>query len=517
MGQDIMCDFYNFINKHKIATVIIIALIINVCACALSVGFDSAYWATVVRNIRSGSGLYSVDGYYYTPVWGYLLGISDVLATAFVDLGNYLVIVPQAIGIRVEQFYFTAEATKPLFNFIVKTTLVAGNFILAYLIYCIVGELGYSEKNAFRSAALIMICPITIVSSCFIGMPDIYSAVFIAGTILMMLREKYFLAGVFFSISVLTKFFPVFLIFILLAYVVAKYRDDRMMCIRNATKSIIGALIATLVIYAPVIKEGTFFESFRFIFDRAASMKSMISSHMPLIVCAIAAIVAIIALLIYIRNKKHVHFFNCMNLILIGTIAVIVAIVVLYMTGGGIVPASRVAFYIFLVFISILSGISLYRNREGDFNRRFIALCFIMMIFCMLYPPTPQYLVILFPFIALMIGMNNEKCIKGYIALSIGALLFAVIVNESLLLMSLAQWTDLISVDTVMNIHHAFDLAIGGTTLHHILYLLIGIIQYCAILVLLWFGMINNKEESGFPEMIGEIKNDRPAFLKRSD
>lgn len=511
-----MHDFYGFIKKHKVATIIAAALVINICACMLSAGFDSAYWAAMVRNIRSGSGLYSVDGYYYTPVWGYLLGISDALATSLVDLGNYLVVVPQAIGIKVDPFCFTAETTKPLFNLIVKTTLVAGNFILAYLVYCIIGELGYSKENAFKSAALVMLCPIAIVGSCFIGMPDIYSAVFIAGTILMMLREKYFLAGAFFSISVLTKFFPIFLIFILLAYIIAKYRDDRTACIRNATKSIVGALIATLVIYAPVIKEGMFFESFRFLSDRAASMESMISSHAPLIICALAAIAAVIALLIYIRNKKHIHFFNCMNLVLIGTVAAIAAVTVLYIAGGDIISASRVAFYVFLVFMSVVSGIVLYRNREGDFDRRFIALCFLMMIFCMLYPPTPQYVVILVPFIALMIGMNNEKCMKGYVAVSIGVFLFVLVANGPLL-MSLAQWTDLISVDTVMNIHHAFDLAIGGTTLHHILYLLTGIIQYCAILVLLWFGLINNKDEIGFPEMIGEIKNDKPAFLKRSD
>ena len=511
-----MRDVYGFVKEHKVATVIVTALVINVCACLLSAGFDSAYWAAVVRNIRSGSGLYSVDGYYYTPVWGYFLGISDALATSLVDLGNYLVVVPQAIGIKVDPFCFTAETTKPLFNLIVKTVLVAGNFILAYLVYCIIGELGYSKENAFRSAALVMLCPITIVGSCFIGMPDIYSAVFIAGTILMMIREKYFLAGVFFSVSVLTKFFPVFLIFILLAYIIAKYRDDCMACIRNVAKSIAGALIATLVIYAPVIKEGMFFESFRFLSDRAASMESMISSHTPLIICAMAAVAAVIALLIYIRNRKHTRFFNCMNLVLIGTAAAVAVITVLCITGGGIISGSRVAFYVFLIFMSMVSGIVLYRNREGDFNRRFIALCFIMMIFCMLYPPTPQYLVILVPFITLMIGMNNEKCMKGYAAVSVGVFLFVLIANGPLL-MSLAQWTDLISVDTVMNIHHAFDLAIGGTTLHHILYLLIGIIQYCAILILLWFGLINNKEESGFPEMIGEIKSDRPAFLKRSD
>lgn len=509
-----MRDIREVLIEHKVATVLIAAFTINVLACLLPANFDSAYWATVVRNIRSGFGLYAVDGYFYTPVWGYMLGATDAIASIMINVGNYLTVVPQAIGIRFDPFCFTSESTAPIFNIVNRSILIAGNFILAYLVHTTVIELGYSNDAAFKAMALTLFCPILIVGSCIIGMPDVYSAVFILGTILMMLRKQFFFAGVFFAISVLTKFFPVFLIFIVLAYIMAVYRDDIRTCAKQIALSVSGALVTTIVIYIPIIMEGMFWESFRFISDRSTSVEGFITSHLFMMVGAIVAAVAIIGLLIHARRKNGVHYFNCRNLVLLG---VLFAVAILGLTCAmkgidGVLSSSRVAFYVFSVIMGFVMGIALYRNRDGDFNKRFIMMCFLMMTVCMLYPPTPQYLVIIVPFMVMVIGMGNRMCRKGYVLISIAVIVFVMICNGPLLL-SLAEWTDLISVDTVMAVHNLFNVSIGGITLRHLLYLGVGIFQYIGILVLLWYGQVENNTE-GFSDVVKEIDNDRAFFVK---
>lgn len=509
-----MRDIREVLIEHKVATVLVVAFSIDLVACLFPVSFDSAYWATVVRNIRSGFGLYAVDGYFYTPVWGYMLGATDAIASMIINMGNYLTVVPQAIGIRFDPFYFTSESTAPIFNFVNRSILIAGNFILAYLVHTIVIESGHSKDAAFKAMALTLFCPILIVSSCVVGMPDVYSAVFILGTILMMLRKQFFLAGVFFAISVLTKFFPVFLIFIVLAYIMAVYRDDIRTCAKQIVLSVSGALITTIVIYIPIIMEGTFWESFRFISDRSTSVEGFITSHLFTIAVAIVAVMVILGLLIHVRRKNEVHYFNCRNLVLLGVLfAVVILGVTCVMKGiDGMPSGFRVAFYAFSVIVGFVMGVALYRNREGDFDKRFISMCFLMMVVCMLYPPTPQYLVIIVPFMAIAIGMGNVGCMKGYILIGIADVLFPIICNSPLLL-SLAEWTNLISVDTVMAIHNLFNAPIGGITLRHILYLGVGVFQYIGILVLLRYGLIENNTD-GFSDVVKVIDNDKAFFVK---
>ena len=53
----------------------------------LAYTFDTNYWAIVTRNIQMGEGLYGLRGYYYTPVWGYILGFVSMFDSFFFNIG----------------------------------------------------------------------------------------------------------------------------------------------------------------------------------------------------------------------------------------------------------------------------------------------------------------------------------------------------------------------------------------------------------------------------------------------
>lgn len=59
-----------------VATVsLVVHMILTV---AFSHTFDSEYWLLIMQNIETGNGLYDINGYYYTPIWGYLLSFIEI-------------------------------------------------------------------------------------------------------------------------------------------------------------------------------------------------------------------------------------------------------------------------------------------------------------------------------------------------------------------------------------------------------------------------------------------------------
>ena len=62
-----------------LAIVIFIGVAIRlVLAPLLTYDYDIYHWGVILENIRTGNGLYGMAGYYYTPVWGYLLGTESL-------------------------------------------------------------------------------------------------------------------------------------------------------------------------------------------------------------------------------------------------------------------------------------------------------------------------------------------------------------------------------------------------------------------------------------------------------
>ena len=44
---------------------------------------DFNYWILTSENLTAGEGLYGMPGYFYTPVWGFVLAVLSNLANLF--------------------------------------------------------------------------------------------------------------------------------------------------------------------------------------------------------------------------------------------------------------------------------------------------------------------------------------------------------------------------------------------------------------------------------------------------
>ena len=88
--------------RHPFLLILVVGIILRLLIASFSMGFDADYWAVVLRNIEAGDGLYVAEGYYYTPVWGYVLGLIGALQTVFMDLGEVALRVIEAFPVRRE-------------------------------------------------------------------------------------------------------------------------------------------------------------------------------------------------------------------------------------------------------------------------------------------------------------------------------------------------------------------------------------------------------------------------------
>ena len=163
--------------KHPLLWLIIIGTLIHLFAAVFQIVFDNDYWALVIRNIEAGNGLYEVTGYYYTPVWGYVLGLVSALQTVFLDLGMDV--------LRVVEFFFAEDppytyysATVPsiAFSISTKAPLILSDLILAYLVRSLVVDSTGDVKKGNLAFILIYMCPLLIGASCITAMPDTIAA-----------------------------------------------------------------------------------------------------------------------------------------------------------------------------------------------------------------------------------------------------------------------------------------------------------------------------------------------------
>ena len=82
-----------------LAIVLVIGFVIRITAgLVLNYGYDVHHWAIIMANASSGNGLYGLTGYFYTPVWGYILGFMNLIQQACLTLGETAFRVPEARG-----------------------------------------------------------------------------------------------------------------------------------------------------------------------------------------------------------------------------------------------------------------------------------------------------------------------------------------------------------------------------------------------------------------------------------
>lgn len=235
----------------------------------LTYPFDIEHWAVIMQNTESGNGLYGLTGYFYTPIWGYMLGFQDLVLNTFfsIDYGERFT---DLAGIEGLQFIFhTSTVTTPEYNLIIKLPLILVDLITGYLVFRMVLDRTGDQRKASIGFGLWFLCPLTIYMSAIQAQFDCVSAMLTLLCVLFLKNDRSFLAGIMFAVAALLKFFPAFCIFIFCIYL-RRVNGDRSVGRRKLLSAAAGAFAAFVVIYAPQILDGTFVDSLSFIFGRAS-------------------------------------------------------------------------------------------------------------------------------------------------------------------------------------------------------------------------------------------------------
>ncbi len=420
-----MPDVRGFVDRHPLALILAVGVAIRLALAPIALPYDLDYWALVVRNLQVGEGLYGIEGYFYAPVWGYVLALSGVFQTFLLDLGETSERVAEAIFTEdIVGYRLSATVPSVAFNYVIKLPLILCDVLLALSVYILSKRL-MDEKKAVKATALAFLCPLSIGVTSFIGMPDTISALFMVLTVVLLMDRRLFLAGMTFSVAVWAKFFPAFMIFCLVSYVLVR-SDDKRDALKGVAMSALGFLAMTAALFLPQILEGNVDRCFQFIFDRVSVSAS-------------------------------------------GTLL------------DSLESFSRAAVYIAALAGSIILSFRLFKSGRDNCDRNLVMYCFAIALICLLYPPAPQYAVILVPFLA-VVAAQDRRYMTPWWVLSIASVVFLTPTNADMLL-PLAAWTDLLSVESAMEAFRAFRTSLGPFTVMDLYYVAGGALLYLSIAI----------------------------------
>ena len=380
---------------HPLFLVILIGAVIRFVLSPLSLEVDTKFWTIIVRNMDAGQGLYAMEGNYYTPVWGYIIGFISFIQSSLLDFGDVVNVCDDALFVLGYKRYGYSNilATIP-FMILLKISLFISDLILSLIVYKIILERTGDMKKSVIGFALVFLAPTIIGSSSILTMSDTISAVFTVLSLYLIRRKNYCIAGICYSFAVLNKFFPIFLIFIIAAYIVSINEHDIKRSGRPLIGFTAGAIGASFMILLPQILDGTLPDCFRFITDRAA----------------------------YTTN--------------IGPLPINTVIIILL----GVIGIS------FLVYL----GYVLFKSDNNDDTM--VACSLLAMSAPMFLFTNAQYFVIIIPFLAYMAVIRSRVYKYVWLSVAVSALMIIPVLNTNAsMFLHLAYYTDMVDLGMILD------------------------------------------------------------------
>lgn len=285
-----------------LALVIIIGIVIRiVLGYCLEYNNDITAMMFTITNIDGGNGLYGIAGYYYPPVWGYMLAVfAEVIEHLGIDsLGDFFTEI-----LFMEEIEEEASVTTPEFNLAYSMYVMISDLLVSVMVYLIIEHFTEDRVKAKVGFTLFFLGINVIIISAVGGMFDSFSALMTLLCFYLLIKRYDFLAGVMFAMAVLLKLFPVFLIFLLVCYVL----EDKENWKSRLTKAVLGAGIFSVIIMLPQLIDGTLLESISFMTDRADSSEEysfFLLKYRNVITYAIIFILSLGAAILFRRQKKE--------------------------------------------------------------------------------------------------------------------------------------------------------------------------------------------------------------------
>lgn len=413
--------------RRPLVLIVLVGLILRFVLMPLvTYDFDIYHWALIIENINSGNNLYDLAGYYYTPVWGYILGAMSALANGILSIDIMGMTFTDMLPIEDLTYRFhIGTITTIEFNLFMKVPLVICDIVVGYIIYKLVLERTGDKKKATYGFALWFLCPIIIYMSAVQAMFDTISALFLLLTVFMVYKDKCFLAGMLFSAVILLKFFPAFCILVFIGYILVKHKEDGL-AKRKLFEAILGAAIMLIVLIVPQIINGQVDDALSFVIGRASN--STISS---MLFTLFGTTIAILGMLYF--------------------------------------------------------GYRMFKTRAEDADKALFENIFLSISCAMLISITPQYVIVMIPFLILYILTTDIHYRKCWILISVGAVVGAFVLNNYSLLCSLSEYTSIVAPDWIISSMRALEGTLFGVTYMNIMNSIANMTQYIGILLILVF------------------------------
>lgn len=248
---------------RDLLTVTIIGLVIRyVVGIFFTYPTDVNYWVIVSENLFSNEGLYGLPGYYYTPVWGYILSaVTSVIGMIGIPLGEYV----QELVTQNMILDWTNTLPSMWYAMAIKTVLFIFDLLVAVTLYKIGKEL-YSERHAFWMFTIWFLCPFTIVISSIRMMFENLEILLFLLSFLCMITKRPAWAGVMMALSLLTKPYGIFLAILMVGYSHAQSQS-----MRYTMRYIVAGCVTAMILFLPVILNGQLSEAMIWLTNRAGS------------------------------------------------------------------------------------------------------------------------------------------------------------------------------------------------------------------------------------------------------
>ena len=324
----VRCEPYCRIMLASIVVGVLLRLVIGTF---LTYSFDVNYWVTTSENIVAGEGLYESPGYYYTPVWGYVLAVAATVANMFgIPFGHYDQ--DAVIGSALNGAYLCIPDLG--YALLLKAILMAFDLIAGYFIFKIVELMTDDKRKASVSFAIWFLFPLTILLSSERVMFECIELAFMLMAVYMAFTDRPCMAGVAIAISLLTKPYGAFIAVLLIGYFLAK--DKKVI---DAVRYIVSTAVTGLVIMAPTLLEGNLLASQSWATSRVGDSAS--GYDLMMLVAPILVILCIVGIAMVYKHRIT----DCRAIMTIG----------LVITSLMLIAKGHVQYYLVLVpFVAIL-------------------------------------------------------------------------------------------------------------------------------------------------------------------
>ncbi len=265
-GHANICDLLRSRIGRDLLIVTVIGLVIRyVVGIFFTYPTDVNYWVIVSENLFSNEGLYGLPGYYYTPVWGYILSaVTSVIGMIGIPLGEY---VPELVTQNMI-LDWTNTLPSMWYAMAIKTVLFIFDLLVAVTLYKIGKEL-YSERHAFWMFTIWFLCPFTIVISSIRMMFENLEILLFLLSFLCMITKRPAWAGVMMALSLMTKPYGIFLAILMVGYSHAQSQS-----VGYTMRYVVAGCVTAMVLFLPVILNGQLSEAMIWLTNRAGSTGS---------------------------------------------------------------------------------------------------------------------------------------------------------------------------------------------------------------------------------------------------